>query len=246
MLLPARKQREIIFDRNTLTFEVYHAMLAALSLSDFSQRKLKVLVCGTGAGVFTMFLKHQMGEWLSSLVTVDTNKDFVELGRKHFGFHDSEATIESVIGDAHDFVKKGASATYDLIFIDVCFEVANDEGVQPPRTFLNTDFISSLQILLTPSGVCAINTIIKKEETRQEIHKEIARVGESAKFRSGCSEDLNEVVFLAKGAAQESTGKSRFAQLQKNVSAMGMNAGVWMSKKAMKIVAHSEGMSALV
>ena len=57
-LLPERKQRAVIFDRNTLTFEVHQAMLAALSLSDFTASKSKVLVCGTGAGVLPMFLKH--------------------------------------------------------------------------------------------------------------------------------------------------------------------------------------------
>jgi hypothetical protein len=65
VLCPPKKHREVIFDRNTLTFEVYQAMLASLSLSDFTNKKLKVLVCGTGAGVFTMFLKHQLGQWLT-------------------------------------------------------------------------------------------------------------------------------------------------------------------------------------
>lgn len=32
VLCPPKKQREVVFDRNTLTFEVYHAMLASLSL----------------------------------------------------------------------------------------------------------------------------------------------------------------------------------------------------------------------
>ena len=58
VLCPPKKQREVIFDRSRLTFEVYHAMLAALSLTEFNSRKLNILVCGTGAGVFTMFLKH--------------------------------------------------------------------------------------------------------------------------------------------------------------------------------------------
>lgn len=57
-LCPPKKQREVIFDRSRLTFEVYHAMLAAFSLADFNGKQLSVLVCGTGAGVFTMFLKY--------------------------------------------------------------------------------------------------------------------------------------------------------------------------------------------
>jgi tRNA A58 N-methylase Trm61 len=55
-------------------------MLAALSFTNYGGSKLNILVCGTGAGVFTMFLKHQLGSFVNKLVTVDTDKRFVELG----------------------------------------------------------------------------------------------------------------------------------------------------------------------
>lgn len=213
VLCTPREKRQVIFDRNSLTFEVYHAMLAAMSLADFGNRKLKVLVCGTGAGVFTMFLHHHMSEWIDKLVTVDTNKEFVDLGRKYFGFHDKDNAIESVIGDAHDYVKKGKASSFDLIFMDVCFEEKSEEGVSPPRHFLNQEFIKDLQRMLVPTGVCAINTIIKKAEARKQIFDEINKVADSAKYRSGCQDDLNEVVFLAKGAQQESSSKTRKEQL---------------------------------
>ena len=72
MLMPSKPKREVIFDRNALRFEVYQAMLAGISLSNVSHRsKLSVLLCGTGAGVFTMFLRHHFGQSLARLVTVD-------------------------------------------------------------------------------------------------------------------------------------------------------------------------------
>ena len=161
-LCPPKKNREVVFDRNTLTFEVYHAMLASLSLSDFTNKKLKVLICGTGAGVFTMFLKHHMSQWLTQIVTVDTNKLFVELGQQHFGLTLGDSMIESVIEDAHSYVKRATSDTFDLVFMDVCYEAASEEGVQPPGHFLSADFIESLQNILACNGVCAINTMIRK------------------------------------------------------------------------------------
>ena len=48
---------------------------------------------------------------------------------------------------------------------------------------------------------------------------------------------------MVKGA--ESTSKSRVAVLQKNVAAMGLQHGVWLSKKAMKVVHHAEKMVVL-
>lgn len=89
-----------------MTFEVYQAMLAGMSLSDFGDRKLKILVCGTGVGVFTMFLRHHLSSVLSKIVSVDINEDFVKLGEKHFGFSSNDPLIESVIGDAHEFVQR--------------------------------------------------------------------------------------------------------------------------------------------
>lgn len=66
---------------------------------------------------------------------------------------------------------------------------------------------------------------------------------DSGKYKSACSEDLNEVVFLAKGQSEESTGKQRAAMVQKNVQAMGMQNGIFLSKKGgMPILHHAEYM----
>lgn len=70
-LCPIKKERQVIFDRNTLTFEVYHNMLSAFALippmwyqvpGQTTVKKLKVLVAGTGAGVFSQFLQSHFGE----------------------------------------------------------------------------------------------------------------------------------------------------------------------------------------
>jgi len=42
-LMQPKKQRAVIFDRNSLSFEYNHALLAAFGLADLSQNKLKVL-----------------------------------------------------------------------------------------------------------------------------------------------------------------------------------------------------------
>lgn len=111
-----------------------------------------------------------MASWIESLTTVDVNKKFVDLGKQHFGFQDSDG-IESVISDAHDFVKAAKPETYDIIFMDVCFEAVDQEGISPPKHFLAPEFIKSLLNALTKDGVCAINTLIKNDEAKKAIFK---------------------------------------------------------------------------
>jgi spermidine synthase len=67
-------------------------------------------------------------------VTVDTDKDFVKLGKKYFGFCDTDV-IESVYEDAFVYVKN-AQNKFDLVFMDVCYSEASDDGISPPRHFL--------------------------------------------------------------------------------------------------------------
>ena len=56
-------------------------MVAGLSLIKNLPEKdnLRVLVLGTGAGVFPMFMKTALGDSLKELVTVDINEDIVKV-----------------------------------------------------------------------------------------------------------------------------------------------------------------------
>jgi spermidine synthase len=78
-----KKDRQVVFDRNSLTFEVYHAMLAALSLVPVG-KQLKVCVAGTGAGVLSMYLASHFGE-RASVTSIDVNEKIVNMGKKYFG-----------------------------------------------------------------------------------------------------------------------------------------------------------------
>lgn len=51
--------------------------------------------------------------------------------------------------------------------------------------------------------------MIKDEKTKEEIFKQISEVEGSFKYRSKCEEDLNEVVYLAKGQCVETDAESR-------------------------------------
>lgn len=68
-----------------------------------------------------MFLRHHFGYRLARLVTVDISEKFVNLGQKYFGFNPEDTVIESVIGDAFDYVNN-CKEQFDLILMDVCYE----------------------------------------------------------------------------------------------------------------------------
>ncbi len=70
-LCPKKKQRELVFDRDILTCEYHCAMLSGLSLvadhlitKASNNEKLHILVCGTGAGALSMFIRHHFSQHL--------------------------------------------------------------------------------------------------------------------------------------------------------------------------------------
>jgi spermidine synthase len=109
-ILPHKKQRVEIFDRDVLTCEYHSAMLAGLSLVADSlvekaklNEKINVLILGTGAGVLAMFIRHHFAGNLDQLVTVDINPSIVKVAQDFFGFH-PDSVLKSEIADAYEFV----------------------------------------------------------------------------------------------------------------------------------------------
>jgi hypothetical protein len=62
-LKPPKKKKVVTFDRETLSCEYQYGMLAGLCLAEpFLEKvkadsKLRILVCGTGTGVLTMYVR---------------------------------------------------------------------------------------------------------------------------------------------------------------------------------------------
>ena len=67
--------------------------------------------------------------------------------------------------------------------------------------------------ILSEGGMCAINTIIKSEKKKKSIFQQIDKVKNTTKFKSKCTEDANEVVFLVKPVSDTSSPKSRLTNL---------------------------------
>ena len=115
VLKPKKKQKEVIFDRDTLTCEYHHAMLAGLALvceklaakvkASEEGKKLNILVLGTGTGILTMFLRQHFAPCLEKITTVEIDAGVLLVARDHFGLKvEDDPLIDSVCADAYEFV----------------------------------------------------------------------------------------------------------------------------------------------
>ena len=115
VLKPKKAKKEVVFDRDTLTYECHHAVISGLCLvaekvcaaiknTDLN-KKLNILVLGTGTGILPMFLRQHFSAFLEKITTVDVDASVLLAGRDHFGFNaEHDPMIESVCADAHEFV----------------------------------------------------------------------------------------------------------------------------------------------
>ena len=114
VLKPKKKQKEVIFDRDSLTCEYHHAMLSGLALvceklcakiKAEPAKKLNILVLGTGTGILSMFLRTHFAALLEKLTTVEIDAGVLLVARDHFGFKvEDDELVDSVCGDAYEFV----------------------------------------------------------------------------------------------------------------------------------------------
>ena len=208
--MPKKKQKEVVFDRDSLTYECHHAMIAGLCLTADKlcaqiknadlDKKLNILVLGTGTGILPMFLSQHFSKYLEKITTVEIDAGVLIAGRDHFGFHtENEPLIDSVCADAFEWVLSSADEDkYDMIFVDINYEEA-DSKVSPPLKFFSSEFIGKLVQLATPEGsLIAINTIVDDAANRKKVVTALkTHAPQSVKFSTGMQEDLNEVFYLA-------------------------------------------------
>lgn len=211
-LMPKKKQKEVIFDRDSLTYECHHAMISGLCLiaeklcaqiKDAElDKKLNILVLGTGVGVLPMFLKQHFSKYLAKVTTVEIDAGVLLAARDHFGFFvENEPLINSVCADAYEWVLEAdpASNQFDLVFMDINKEEGDDK-INPPIKFFGQDFMSKLQELTTAEGsLIAFNVIVDGDSNRRKVVQALKAQPNCVKYSSGMQEDLNEVFYLAKG-----------------------------------------------
>ena len=168
--------------------------------------KLRLLVCGTGTGIFTMYLRQHFSQCMESVTTVEIDGDILNLAKEHFGFGaDQDDSIISIQADAFEFVQS-ESQKYDLIFFDVDYCEDEKKSVSPPAKYLTTEFMTCLVDMLgEDGGVVAFNTLIKDSKVKRQCQSQIKAVADAVKFTVSVEEDVNQIYFLARGINDEKT-----------------------------------------
>lgn len=131
-ICPKKKQRVLVYNHDFLCAEYQYSMLTGFSMTAglYNKDKVRALVLGTGAGLLPMFLRSQLGEALSELVTVEINPEMLKVAKEYFGFSEDEK-VKAVIQDAYEYVNQGGAENFDIILMDINYEEA-DLGISPP------------------------------------------------------------------------------------------------------------------
>ena len=68
-------------------------------------KKLNILVLGTGTGILPMFIRQHFAGLLDKLTTVEIDAGVLIAAKNHFGFNaDEDPQLESINADAYDFI----------------------------------------------------------------------------------------------------------------------------------------------
>lgn len=107
---------------------------------------------------------------LSKVTTVEIDAGVLIAAKNHFGFNaDEDEQIESINGDAFEFIWGQEANSYDMVFFDVNYEEDNVK-VSPPLKYFQADFLAKLvEITAAEGGLIAFNTIIDDTASRKKV-----------------------------------------------------------------------------
>ena len=259
VLRPKKNKKEVIFDRDSLTYECHQACFSGLSLvaeklcaqlkNAELNKKINILVLGTGVGVLPMFLKQHFSTHLEKITTVEIDAGVLLAARDHFGFNaESDPQIDSINADAYDFVQSLDANQFDMIFIDIN-EDEGGEGINPPFKFFSPGFLNKLVDVATDEGgLIAMNTIIDGDANRRKVVQNLKAIPGCVKFSSGMQEEVNEVFYLAKGTfdrqAEDKLDETdiRIERMNQIANALKLPKALMLNKQKMQVSYHVEEM----
>jgi SAM-dependent methyltransferase len=196
-LCPAKKGKIAILDLDWICGEYANTMLSGLHrVPSLGQRKVSVLVLGTGAGNLPMFLQSQLGDQIEKLVTVDNSEDMLKAAKTYFGFDDT--LIKSVVADAHQFVMD-CTDSFDIILVD-----------------LSKEFLDKLISLTNGKEFfIAMNTICYNKESQEKLVKLLAEDVDKdyLKTHQKVPNYMNTIVTLSNDATSHNLLDLRDAEL---------------------------------
>lgn len=213
-LFPEDEKTKVIINHKVLCSDYERAIIAGLATIPglvVEKPQFKILVLGTGAGVFPMFMKSNVPN--AVIHAVDKDAETLKLGEEYFGFRPDERLV-SHCKMAEEYLKelgeKKEKNPYDMVIVDINNPDLST-GISPSENFYSKDFLSQLKAIAGENEfMVAINTIFRGNEAKRveaiEVFKQLFEVVFSIKS----DKEANEVFFMisAKSVAPENYQKT--------------------------------------
>ena len=127
--------------------------------------------------------------------------------------------------------------------MDVNYEEDNTK-ISPPQKYFETEFIKKVHAIAKPLSLIAFNTIIEPKN-KAKLVAQVKEVKESSKYITKTVNDKNEVMLFAKGVNDSPDCDKRVQAFGKMCQSLQLNKGVFMNKKTMQMLLHTELMRKL-
>ena len=127
--------------------------------------------------------------------------------------------------------------------MDVNYEEDNTK-ISPPQKYFETEFIKQVHAIAKPLSLIAFNTIIEPKN-KAKLVAQVKEIKESSKYITKTVNDKNEVMLFAKGVTDVPDCDKRVQAFGKMCQSLQLNKGVFMNKKTMQMLLHTELMRKL-
>uniref|UniRef100_A0A9J2PQ36 Methyltransferase type 11 domain-containing protein n=2 Tax=Ascaris TaxID=6251 RepID=A0A9J2PQ36_ASCLU len=219
------KRGKWIVDLETLTCRHHEAMLTAFSflpqqdlLHNPRSAQLRLAVLGLGGGLLSSFLYRCFTE--AKIVAVELDPEVVEIAKRWFALPSNDARFSVVVKDALRFleetekkVKSNKLPPYDVLFVDLAAADPIPGLSCPPHEFLTTSALTTMNNVLSASGVLALNLVTRDAEVSHAAKATVMATFPRVYLHTS-AEDINQVLICPKSdvTSEEAVKKADYVK----------------------------------
>ncbi|CAF1545163.1 unnamed protein product, partial [Didymodactylos carnosus] len=162
-------------DHSILNDDYHGAILCCLQALYMDQKNLsRILLIGLGGGILGTKLAKTFPQ--TSLTGIDIDSEIVKIGKKWFGFDESDERIQSIVIDGLEFLattSQQSKQQYDTIILDVNNGDPQSPLRCPAPSFLDEQVLKNIKSSLTETGLFVMNFASRTSDNRSDCIKKL-------------------------------------------------------------------------